>query len=225
LDEAARQEAAEATARELRKAGRKPYIIGNPVLGAVGYVVAAEELLRQASETVGNFDHIVIPGSMGPTEAGILYGLLRGGFTGQVHVISVEYLQRVSISPESRHRLHDPVSTQISEIRRSREHVLWRQRRHSLLVCTPVQKLQCGGVINTLHAKSPWGLMHPQTSRAAAIQEMPMRERSARRALRCPTWSERRATGTRHGCPAATGARNAVSRIALLRAAGAAVSR
>ena len=91
LDEAARQEAAKETARELRKAGSNPYIIGDPVLGAVGYVVAAEELLRQASEIVGNFDHIVIPGSMGPTEAGFLYGLLRGGFTGQVHVISVEY--------------------------------------------------------------------------------------------------------------------------------------
>ncbi len=91
LDEAARQEAAEETAREFHKAGRRPYIIGDPVLGAVGYVVAAEELLRQASETVGNFDHIVLPGSMGPTEAGFLYGLLRSGFAGQVHVICVEY--------------------------------------------------------------------------------------------------------------------------------------
>jgi D-cysteine desulfhydrase len=91
LNEAERQEAAEQTARELRIAGRRPYIIGDPVLGAVGYVVAAEELLNQASEAVGDFDHIIIPGSMGPTEAGLLYGLLRGGFTGQVHVISVEY--------------------------------------------------------------------------------------------------------------------------------------
>ncbi len=91
LDEAARQEAAEEKARELGKAGRRPYIIGDPVLGAAGYVVAAEELLHQASDAIGNFDHIVIPGSMGPTEAGFLYGLLRGGFTGQVHVISVEY--------------------------------------------------------------------------------------------------------------------------------------
>jgi D-cysteine desulfhydrase len=91
LDEAARLEATEEKARELRKAGRRPYVIGDPVLGALGYVVAAEELLQQASEAVGNFDHIVIPGSMGPTEAGLLYGLLRGGFTGQVHVVSVEY--------------------------------------------------------------------------------------------------------------------------------------
>ncbi len=91
VDEAARQEAAEEKAGELRKAGRRPYIIGDPVLGALGYVVAADELLGQASATVGNFEHLVIPGAMGPTEAGFLYGLLQGGYTGQVHVISVEY--------------------------------------------------------------------------------------------------------------------------------------
>jgi 1-aminocyclopropane-1-carboxylate deaminase/D-cysteine desulfhydrase-like pyridoxal-dependent ACC family enzyme len=91
VDEAARQDAAEEKARELREAGRRPYIIGDPVLGAMGYVVAAEELLGQASAAVGNFDHIVIPGSMGPTEAGFLYGLLQGGYSGQVHVVSVEY--------------------------------------------------------------------------------------------------------------------------------------
>ena len=91
LDEAARQIAAEEKACELRKSGSRPYIIGDPVLAAVGYIVAAEELLRQASETVGSFEHIVVPGSMGPTTAGFLYGLLQGGFTGRVHVISVEY--------------------------------------------------------------------------------------------------------------------------------------
>jgi D-cysteine desulfhydrase len=91
VDEAARQEAAKKKARELRKAGRRPYIIGDPLLGALGYVVAAEELLGQAPAAVGNFEHIVIPGSMGPTEAGFLYGLLQGGYSGQVHVISVEY--------------------------------------------------------------------------------------------------------------------------------------
>lgn len=91
MDESARQEAAEEKADELRKAGRRPYIVGDPLLGALGYIVAAEEFLHQASEAVGSFDHVVIPGSMGPTEAGFLYGLLRGGFAGQVHVISVEY--------------------------------------------------------------------------------------------------------------------------------------
>ena len=91
VDEAARQEAAEEKACELREAGRKPYIIGDPVLGvlgALGYVVAADELLSQASAAVGNFEHIVIPGSMGPTEAGFLYGLLWGGYTVRVRAMS-----------------------------------------------------------------------------------------------------------------------------------------
>jgi len=91
VDEAARQMATEEKARMLRRQGRKPYIVGDPVLGALGYVVAAEELLGQAAGAVGSFEHIVIPGSMGPTEAGFLYGLLQGGYSGQVHIISVEY--------------------------------------------------------------------------------------------------------------------------------------
>ena len=91
MDEASRQAAVEDHARELRKSGRNVYLVGDPVLGAVGYVVAADELLRQAAASIGRFAHIVIPGSMGPTEAGFLYGLLRGGFRGKVHVISVEY--------------------------------------------------------------------------------------------------------------------------------------
>jgi 1-aminocyclopropane-1-carboxylate deaminase/D-cysteine desulfhydrase-like pyridoxal-dependent ACC family enzyme len=91
IDEESRRIAVEERARDLRQSGRKAYIIGDPVLGAVGYVVAAEELLRQAEMAVGDFAHIVIPGSMGPTEAGFLYGLIRGGFDGLVHVISVEY--------------------------------------------------------------------------------------------------------------------------------------
>ena len=91
LDEDARDIAMAEKARELRKAGANPYIVGDAMVGAVGYVVGAEELLGQASETVGSFEHIVMPGSMGTTEAGFLYGLLRGGFSGTVHVISVEY--------------------------------------------------------------------------------------------------------------------------------------
>jgi 1-aminocyclopropane-1-carboxylate deaminase/D-cysteine desulfhydrase-like pyridoxal-dependent ACC family enzyme len=91
MDEEARRDAVEAHAVGLRRSGRKVYIVGDSVLGAVGYVVAAEELLRQAKSLGVSFAHLVIPGSMGPTEAGFLYGLLRGGFRGRVHVISVEY--------------------------------------------------------------------------------------------------------------------------------------
>lgn len=91
VDETRRAQLAQQKAEELRSDGAKPYVIGNPVLGAMGYVRGAQELLQQASENNLAFDHLILPGSMGPTEAGFLYGLLDGGFAGQVHIISVEY--------------------------------------------------------------------------------------------------------------------------------------
>ena len=94
ISEAVRATASEEMARELQARRRNPYIVGDPVLGAAGYVVAAGELMQQAAQCVGRFDHIVIPGSMGPTEAGLLYGLLQGGYAGTVHVISVEYAKQ-----------------------------------------------------------------------------------------------------------------------------------
>ena len=48
LDEDARDIAMAEKARELRKAGANPYIVGDAMVGAVGYVVGAEELLGQA---------------------------------------------------------------------------------------------------------------------------------------------------------------------------------
>ena len=35
--------------------------------------------------------HVVLPGSMGPTEAGFLYGLARLGAPVTVHLVSIEY--------------------------------------------------------------------------------------------------------------------------------------
>ncbi|CAM5218895.1 D-cysteine desulfhydrase [Bosea thiooxidans] len=49
---------------ELRAHGRRPYLIGNPVVAALGYVRAAQELAEQ----VGALDlrHVLLPGSFGP---------------------------------------------------------------------------------------------------------------------------------------------------------------
>jgi 1-aminocyclopropane-1-carboxylate deaminase/D-cysteine desulfhydrase-like pyridoxal-dependent ACC family enzyme len=91
VGECARGQAAEARMEALRREGRKPYLIGDPVLGAAGYVHSGEELLAQARERGMALRHILLPGSMGPTEAGFLYGLLRGGFDGTAHLVSVEY--------------------------------------------------------------------------------------------------------------------------------------
>ncbi len=91
VGEAERAVAARARVAELERQGRRPYLVGDPVLGAIGYVAAARELLGQAAGMGVRLAHVVVPGSMGPTEAGLIHGLVAGGFAGRVHVISVEY--------------------------------------------------------------------------------------------------------------------------------------
>jgi 1-aminocyclopropane-1-carboxylate deaminase/D-cysteine desulfhydrase-like pyridoxal-dependent ACC family enzyme len=79
------------TAERLRREGRRPYIVGDEVTGAFGYVMGALELHQQAYEKQIGLRHVLLPGSMGTTEAGFLFGcaLLGGPFT--VHLVSVEY--------------------------------------------------------------------------------------------------------------------------------------
>ncbi len=86
-----RAEKARAAAEELRRAGRRPYIVGDDVTGALGYLLGALELHQQAEEKAIGLRHVLLPGSMGTTEAGFLFGcaLLGGPFA--VHLISVEY--------------------------------------------------------------------------------------------------------------------------------------
>lgn len=91
LAEAERNEAARRYAAEREREGRRPYIAGAPVPGALGYVAAALELHAQAERVGADIRHVVVAGSMGPTEAGLLWGsaLLGGAFA--VHMPSVEY--------------------------------------------------------------------------------------------------------------------------------------
>ncbi len=91
LSEAARGRRMAEAAAELRARGRRPYVVGDAVTGALGYVVAALELHGQAAERDLGLRHIVLPGSMGPTEAGFLFGLALLGRPFTVHVVSVEY--------------------------------------------------------------------------------------------------------------------------------------
>lgn len=66
-------------ASQLRDNGRRPYIIplgpGHKPLGALGYVVAAAELLTQMDEQQITVDEIVVPSGSGATHAGFLFGL------------------------------------------------------------------------------------------------------------------------------------------------------
>ena len=93
IDEDQRGVEVNKVADELRQQGRRPYIIGNPVIGALGYVVAAEELLIQSQETGAGLRHIFLPGSMGPTEAGFIFGNMLLGNPFDIHLVSVEYSQ------------------------------------------------------------------------------------------------------------------------------------
>ena len=78
-------------AEELKGQGRRPYIIplgpGHPPLGALGYVVAAEELLEQIASRQLTIDEVVVPSGSGHTHGGLLFGLRALG--SQVRVTGV----------------------------------------------------------------------------------------------------------------------------------------
>ena len=78
---------------ELRREGRRPYIVGDPAVGALGYIRAAEELSRQCSRMDQPIRHVFLPGSMGTTEAGFILGNALLGYPFEVHLVSVEYQQ------------------------------------------------------------------------------------------------------------------------------------
>jgi D-cysteine desulfhydrase len=67
------------TAGELKAQGRSPYIIpggASNAIGALGYVVCAEELLGQLNEMRLSIDHIVVPSGSAGTHAGMVAGML-----------------------------------------------------------------------------------------------------------------------------------------------------
>jgi len=91
MDEAQRSTAVEQAAAELRQQGRRPYIVGSAAIGALGYVRAAEELFAQSRQLDEGIRHVLLPGSMGTTEAGFIFGNALLGHPFEVHLVSVEY--------------------------------------------------------------------------------------------------------------------------------------
>ena len=83
-DEAGADAALQARANAERAKGRRPYVIplalGNPPLGALGYVQAVPEIMAQHRD----FDQIVVASGSGLTHAGLLKGLNDRGYAGQV---------------------------------------------------------------------------------------------------------------------------------------------
>jgi D-cysteine desulfhydrase/L-cysteate sulfo-lyase len=78
-DEAGADQRVRKIAAGLAEGGRKPYVIplapGHPPLGALGYVVAAKELLNQLAERNLGIDEIFVASGSGATHGGLLFGL------------------------------------------------------------------------------------------------------------------------------------------------------
>ena len=92
-DEEAADNQLEALAAELSASGRQPFVIhlgpGHPPLGALGYVVAAHELLSQVDAAGHDVARIVVASGSGNTHAGLLFGLRALGSTIPVTGICV----------------------------------------------------------------------------------------------------------------------------------------
>ncbi len=80
-------------ASELEKQGQRPYIIplapGHAPLGALGYVLAAKEILGQIEVADLDIDEIIVASGSGHTHAGLLFGLKALGGSATVTGICV----------------------------------------------------------------------------------------------------------------------------------------
>jgi len=92
-DEEGADNAVFARAEELRKQGKKPYVIplaGTHVpLGSLGYVDCAEELLKQINEQNIPVDTVACASGSGTTHAGLLAGLRASGSATPIYGICV----------------------------------------------------------------------------------------------------------------------------------------
>lgn len=92
-DEPAADASLDLLAQSLADEGRRPYVIhlapAHPPLGALGYVIAAEEVLAQARDMDLEFDAVVCPTGSALTHAGTLIGLRASGAATPVYGICV----------------------------------------------------------------------------------------------------------------------------------------
>ncbi|MBI2845303.1 MAG: D-cysteine desulfhydrase family protein, partial [Chloroflexi bacterium] len=85
-------EVAKETLAELRRAGRKPYLVpygGTNELGIIGYVAAMEEILGQLRDKGLKAEHMVMAASSGGTQTGLVLGKKLFGYDGEIIGISV----------------------------------------------------------------------------------------------------------------------------------------
>lgn len=91
VDEVRRKEIALEEIVKLKTAGHTPYLIGDPTVGAMGYLSCALELHEQSKLKNAGIKHVFLPGAMGTTEAGFILGNKMLGYPFEIHLISVEY--------------------------------------------------------------------------------------------------------------------------------------
>ena len=80
------------TADELKKQGKKPYIVpggGSNAIGALGYVSFVDEFLAQINEMRLKVDHLVVPSGSAGTHAGIIAGLFGNNVSLPVNGMNV----------------------------------------------------------------------------------------------------------------------------------------
>jgi D-cysteine desulfhydrase family pyridoxal phosphate-dependent enzyme len=92
-----RGERMEERAAELRREGRRPYVIpygGSNGVGATGYVVAMAELVGQLNASQTSVDRIIVASSSGGTQAGLVLGKKIARFPGEIIGISIDKGER-----------------------------------------------------------------------------------------------------------------------------------
>jgi D-cysteine desulfhydrase family pyridoxal phosphate-dependent enzyme len=88
-DRSEREQVLQQALEQARETGRQPYLIpygGSNPTGAAAYDCALQELLEQGARP----DWIVFPSSSGGTQAGLVAGARRSGFTDRILGISVD---------------------------------------------------------------------------------------------------------------------------------------
>jgi L-cysteate sulfo-lyase len=104
-------------AREEQESGYHPYVIplgGSSAIGALGYVLAMEELASQCLDVGLEFDRIVIASSSGGTQTGMLVGAARTGFSGTITAISIG---EKGVELESRLKQLIPKTSELLDLR------------------------------------------------------------------------------------------------------------
>jgi L-cysteate sulfo-lyase len=93
-DRGERQARVDAITDDLRKAGRRPYVVpvgGSGVVGACGQVLAGLELAGQASDLGLVVDTVVLPSATGGTQAGLMVGLRVAELDARVIGVAVAH--------------------------------------------------------------------------------------------------------------------------------------